>query len=532
MEGPDGTVHHNAHAPSSSGATAGRGSKNMKLAQLEGPPCLPHACSSVPCCGGWSAPGRPSGSRPARPRWSPSARRRRLGHRADLLRVRPPLRARRGGGAGPGQRGELRGVDRRRDGLAGAGERLPAQRDPYPGRRRPRPAGETDLRLVPGDHPARHHPQAAAGRARRVRPAADGRPRSRPPGPTCWCCSATRSTPTSPRRRCRRLLQAAPAAAGERPGRPGGQLRRVHQALPGVLARPGDPLAALHRAERDDLRRPRDHRRLEHLGVLAGGHARAALVGRADRAAGSPRTGSTSTWATSPRTRSPPTRSTPRWSPPRTPPTCCASSASGSTRRPTWRTTPNAGGPCSTSGATPSIWAGPAWSCWTTGAAGCSNRAPGRCCRPASGPGSWTGRTASTTTWWSARRCPGCCRRASTTSRRGTSASPTRAGPGWPRLAEQIRRALDLEHWAAFRRSFDALGELFARIGSGTPGAPGDRVGAGPAYAPPASISVLSGDVHHSYVARARFDDPAVRTPVHQLTCSPIHNQVPAAMRR
>jgi hypothetical protein len=55
-------------------------------------------------------------------------------------------------------------------------------------------------------------------------------------------------------------------------------------------------------------------------------------------------------------------------------------------------------------------------------------------------------------------------------------------------------------------------------------------VGAGPAYAPPASISVLSGDVHHSYVARARFDT-AVTAPVHQLTCSPIHNQVPAVMR-
>ncbi|WBB70451.1 alkaline phosphatase D family protein [Micromonospora sp. WMMD812] len=99
------------------------------------------------------------------------------------------------------------------------------------------------------------------------------------------------------------------------------------------------------------------------------------------------------------------------------------------------------------------------------------------------------------------------------------------------RLGEKLRRALDLEHWAAFRRSFEALGATFARIGSGTPGAPGDRVGAGPAYAPPASISVLSGDVHHSYVARARFGDPAVTTPVHQLTCSPIHNQVPAAMR-
>ncbi|TDC58835.1 alkaline phosphatase family protein [Micromonospora sp. KC207] len=98
-------------------------------------------------------------------------------------------------------------------------------------------------------------------------------------------------------------------------------------------------------------------------------------------------------------------------------------------------------------------------------------------------------------------------------------------------FAERLRRALDLEHWAAFRRSFDALGALFVRLGSGPAGRTGDRVGTGPAYPPPASISVLSGDVHHSYVARARFADPQVRTPVHQLTCSPIHNQVPAAMR-
>ncbi|MCW3813556.1 alkaline phosphatase family protein [Micromonospora sp. DR5-3] len=103
--------------------------------------------------------------------------------------------------------------------------------------------------------------------------------------------------------------------------------------------------------------------------------------------------------------------------------------------------------------------------------------------------------------------------------------------PWVARLSERIRRACDLEHWGAFRRSFDALAELFARLGSGTPAGPGARVGAGPAYPAPASISVLSGDVHHSYVARARFADRSVRTPVHQLTCSPIHNQVPAGMR-
>jgi hypothetical protein len=97
-------------------------------------------------------------------------------------------------------------------------------------------------------------------------------------------------------------------------------------------------------------------------------------------------------------------------------------------------------------------------------------------------------------------------------------------------FGEKVRRALDLEHWASFTRSFDALGQLFRRLGEGSAGAPGHRVGAGGAYAAPASISVLSGDVHHSYVARAELGAEVV-TPVYQLTCSPIHNQVPAPMR-
>ncbi|RZU49778.1 PhoD-like phosphatase [Krasilnikovia cinnamomea] len=97
-------------------------------------------------------------------------------------------------------------------------------------------------------------------------------------------------------------------------------------------------------------------------------------------------------------------------------------------------------------------------------------------------------------------------------------------------LGERVRRVFDLEHWAAFGRSFDALAELFRRLGEGGPQAPGHRRGAGDAYAAPASISVLSGDVHHSYVARAELG-PAMRTPVHQLTCSPIHNEVPAPLR-
>ncbi|HET8658302.1 MAG TPA: alkaline phosphatase D family protein [Micromonosporaceae bacterium] len=90
--------------------------------------------------------------------------------------------------------------------------------------------------------------------------------------------------------------------------------------------------------------------------------------------------------------------------------------------------------------------------------------------------------------------------------------SPRRwvAGP-----AEGLRRWLDLEHWAAFGRSFE---ELSAVLG---------QVATGPSLA---SLSVVSGDVHHSYVARADLG-PDVRSPVHQLTCSPLHNQLPAALR-
>jgi hypothetical protein len=82
--------------------------------------------------------------------------------------------------------------------------------------------------------------------------------------------------------------------------------------------------------------------------------------------------------------------------------------------------------------------------------------------------------------------------------------------------AERLRRLLDLEHWAAFGRSFDALATLLGQLGS-TAGAP-------------ATISVLSGDVHHSYAARARYG-PDVHSAVHQLTCSPVHNGLPGAIK-
>ena len=224
-------------------------------------------------------------------------------------------------------------------------------------------------------------------------------------------------------------------------------------------------MAALHGAQRDDLRRPRDHRRLELLGVLAGARCARSPGGRSGSPAGSPRTGSTSTWATCPRTSSPPTRCTPRSSPPRTPPQCCASSAQRVDAEADAAHDPERWRATSTSGATPSTSVGPGWSCWTTGAAGCSSRDTGRCCPPASGTGSPTRRAATTTTSWSAPRCPGCCRRRSITWRRGTSGWPVLpAAGGRPRRA-RCAVGCDLEHWAAFRRSFERLATLFADLG-------------------------------------------------------------------
>ena len=88
--------------------------------------------------------------------------------------------------------------------------------------------------------------------------------------------------------------------------------------------------------------------------------------------------------------------------------------------------------------------------------------------------------------------------------------------------AEKFRQGADLEHWAAFRDSFDRLADLFACVGRG------DHVGSG--GRPPATVCVLSGDVHHAYAAQVRYDE-SVRSKVYQLTCSPLHNYVPAVMK-
>ncbi|AQS69818.1 alkaline phosphatase D family protein [Streptomyces pactum] len=90
-------------------------------------------------------------------------------------------------------------------------------------------------------------------------------------------------------------------------------------------------------------------------------------------------------------------------------------------------------------------------------------------------------------------------------------------GARWARLGERIRRGADLEHWSAFPASFDSLADLIAEAGTG-PGAP-------------ATVSVLSGDVHHAYVAEPSWPGRAPDSVVAQLTCSPVHNSVPLSIR-
>jgi hypothetical protein len=46
-------------------------------------------------------------------------------------------------------------------------------------------------------------------------------------------------------------------------------------------------------------------------------------------------------------------------------------------------------------------------------------------------------------------------------------------------------------------------------------------------------VCVLSGDVHHAYVAEPVWADPSLRPAarVLQLTCSPVHNSIPLSVR-
>jgi PhoD-like phosphatase len=85
-------------------------------------------------------------------------------------------------------------------------------------------------------------------------------------------------------------------------------------------------------------------------------------------------------------------------------------------------------------------------------------------------------------------------------------------GPRAAGLGERLRRAIDLEHWAAFRSSFERLARTLRKIAAGDRGTP------------PASIVFLSGDVHYAYLAEGGFPDQPSETRIYQAVCSPFRH--------
>ncbi len=88
-------------------------------------------------------------------------------------------------------------------------------------------------------------------------------------------------------------------------------------------------------------------------------------------------------------------------------------------------------------------------------------------------------------------------------------------------LAEKSRRAIDLEHWAAFNDGFAAVFEMVMDVARGNRGRAPD------------TIVFLSGDVHNSYVAEVTdaAQRHGARSRIVQAVCSPIRNPMPRGVR-
>ena len=93
----------------------------------------------------------------------------------------------------------------------------------------------------------------------------------------------------------------------------------------------------------------------------------------------------------------------------------------------------------------------------------------------------------------------------------------------WGRLvanvSERLRRAVDLEHWSAFNRSFEQVCDWLRSVARGT-----DTV------APPLSVLLLGGDVHYSSISEVDLGGRQ-QSRVHQLVCSPFRNPLSSKER-
>ena len=82
-------------------------------------------------------------------------------------------------------------------------------------------------------------------------------------------------------------------------------------------------------------------------------------------------------------------------------------------------------------------------------------------------------------------------------------------------LGEKLRRTAVLDHWASFQRTFHKLAELI------------DDVAHGRAGEAPSSIVMLSGDVHHCYLAEVGFRrGTGARSRVWQAVCSAFRKEL------
>ena len=86
------------------------------------------------------------------------------------------------------------------------------------------------------------------------------------------------------------------------------------------------------------------------------------------------------------------------------------------------------------------------------------------------------------------------------------------------RASERVRRALDLEDWAAFDRSFRWFVALLTEVSE--------------RHNPPSTITILSGDIHFSYVARVVLPSDSTTCQIHQVVSSPIRNSLKSRERR
>jgi hypothetical protein len=89
------------------------------------------------------------------------------------------------------------------------------------------------------------------------------------------------------------------------------------------------------------------------------------------------------------------------------------------------------------------------------------------------------------------------------------------------RLAERLRRAVDLEHWSGFNTSFERLCKWLRSVSEGAA-----------TRRPPATIVLLGGDVHNAYVSEVSLGSADDASRVFQIVCSPFRNPLSAMERR